>query len=233
MHAQHAELQILRLERVHSRIKNPVVLLVKNSSCVDRSTHEIPKSTREKADFGVSKSKSRVSRVDTRIDTDEKVCVADTACPAKEGHFFVSTFFGETIFVWTRRVHAKNQPDTRIFDFDTPKSGFSCVDLRILRVDRISPLGVVPQRDRRPRLIVDYSFSNFNEETVPLAPIEFMQFGRALQRIMAKIVRADPQYGRCGMPKSISRTVSTTSGSRSRSYRNWVWCCPPLLSNPF
>ena len=26
--------------------------------------------------------------------------------------------------------------DTRIFDFDTPKSGFSCVDLRISRVGR-------------------------------------------------------------------------------------------------
>ena len=28
---------------------------------------------------------------------------------------------------------------------------------------RISPLGVVPQRDRRPRLIVDYTFSSVNQ----------------------------------------------------------------------
>ena len=27
---------------------------------------------------------------------------------------------------------------------------------------RISPLGVVPQRDRRPRIIVNYSFSGLN-----------------------------------------------------------------------
>jgi hypothetical protein len=60
---------------------------------------------------------------------------------------------------------------------------------------RISPLGVVPQLDRRPRLIVDYSYSGVNEETVPLAPKEAMQFGRALQRVMSKIVHADPKYG--------------------------------------
>ena len=32
---------------------------------------------------------------------------------------------------------------------------------------RVSPLGVVPQRDRRPsRLIVDYTFSGLNSETL-------------------------------------------------------------------
>ena len=30
--------------------------------------------------------------------------------------------------------------------------------LRGLRDLRLSPLGIIPQRDRRPRLIVDYSF---------------------------------------------------------------------------
>lgn len=45
---------------------------------------------------------------------------------------------------------------------------------------RVSPLGVVPQRDRRPRLIVDYSYSGVNHETVRLAPPEAMQFGRTL-----------------------------------------------------
>lgn len=60
---------------------------------------------------------------------------------------------------------------------------------------RISPLGVVPQRDRRPRLIVDYSFSDVNAETVHLAPAEAMQFGRALQRICTAIVHANRRYG--------------------------------------
>ena len=40
---------------------------------------------------------------------------------------------------------------------------------------RISPLGVVPQRDRRPRPIVHYTFSGVNEATVKLAPPESMQ----------------------------------------------------------
>ena len=60
---------------------------------------------------------------------------------------------------------------------------------------RISPLGVVPQRDRRPRLIVDYSFSGVNDDTLTLAPRESMQFGRALKRVLRTIVRADPKYG--------------------------------------
>ena len=60
---------------------------------------------------------------------------------------------------------------------------------------RLSPLGVVPQRDRRPRLIVDYTFSNVNQDTLRLAPPESMQFGRALQRVLTSIVHADPKYG--------------------------------------
>lgn len=53
----------------------------------------------------------------------------------------------------------------------------------------LSPLGVVPQRDRRPRPIVDYTFSGVNDETVRLAP------GKALQRILNKVVHAHPVYG--------------------------------------
>ena len=49
---------------------------------------------------------------------------------------------------------------------------------------RISPLGVVPQRDCRPRPIVDYTFSSDNEATVKLVPPEFMLFGKALDRII-------------------------------------------------
>jgi hypothetical protein len=45
---------------------------------------------------------------------------------------------------------------------------------------RLSPLGVVPQRDRRPRTISDYTFFGLNHETVPVSPSECMQFGRAL-----------------------------------------------------
>jgi hypothetical protein len=60
---------------------------------------------------------------------------------------------------------------------------------------RLSPLDVVPQRDRRPRTISEYSFFMVNEDTVNLAPAESMQFGRALWRILNAIARANPTMG--------------------------------------
>jgi hypothetical protein len=60
---------------------------------------------------------------------------------------------------------------------------------------RISPMGVVPQRERSPRIIVDYSFSKVNAETTKLAHPEAMQFGKALERILRQIVEADPAFG--------------------------------------
>ena len=66
---------------------------------------------------------------------------------------------------------------------------------------RISPLGVVPQRERRPRLIVDYMFSGVNQETIRLAPPEAMQFGRALQRLLTHLVHANPKFGPAKLAK--------------------------------
>lgn len=60
---------------------------------------------------------------------------------------------------------------------------------------RLSPIGVVPQRDRRPRTISDYSFYFVNADTCPLAPSDAMQFGQALYRLLGKIVAADPRFG--------------------------------------
>lgn len=66
---------------------------------------------------------------------------------------------------------------------------------------RLSPLGVVPQRDRRSRLIVDYTYSGVNDETARLAPPEAMQFGKTLQRVLTKVVHADPYYGPVSLGK--------------------------------
>lgn len=60
---------------------------------------------------------------------------------------------------------------------------------------RLSPLGVVPQRNRRPRLIVDYTFSDVNDDTIRLAPADAMQFGAALRCLLHKVVHANPSYG--------------------------------------
>ena len=81
------------------------------------------------------------------------------------------------------------------------------------RTLRVSPIGAVPQRDRRPRLIVDYSFSDLNAETLPLAPAEAMQFGRALQRVLKRIVEADARYGPVHLAK-----IDIADGF----YRVWV-----------
>ena len=57
---------------------------------------------------------------------------------------------------------------------------------------RLSPPGVVLERDRRPRWIVDYSFSGVNQDTLPLAPSEAMQFGHTLDRLLREILLANP-----------------------------------------
>jgi hypothetical protein len=60
---------------------------------------------------------------------------------------------------------------------------------------RLAPLGAIPQRDRRPRLIVNLSFYGLNDVTVRLSPAEAMQFGRTLKRIMYRIRHANPKFG--------------------------------------
>ena len=66
---------------------------------------------------------------------------------------------------------------------------------------RISPPGVVPQRDRRPRWIVDYSFSGVNADTLAIAAVDSMQFGHALDRILREILLSDPNMGPVQMLK--------------------------------
>ena len=60
---------------------------------------------------------------------------------------------------------------------------------------RVSPMGVVPQRNRRPRIIVDLTFYDINADTINLAPKESMQFGRTLERILYQIRHSNPRYG--------------------------------------
>lgn len=60
---------------------------------------------------------------------------------------------------------------------------------------RLSPLGVVPQRERRDRLIVDYSYYDVNTSTLPLAPPEAMQFGKATHRLLQTAQWANPVHG--------------------------------------
>jgi hypothetical protein len=59
----------------------------------------------------------------------------------------------------------------------------------------LSPLGVVPQRDRHPRVIVDYSFYDVNADTLKLSPVEVMQFGKAIECLLNQAVRVHPKFG--------------------------------------
>jgi hypothetical protein len=63
---------------------------------------------------------------------------------------------------------------------------------------KLSPAGIVPQRERRPRMILDYSFppaDNVNASSLPLAPHHAMQFGRAFQRLLQRIVYSNHHHG--------------------------------------
>jgi hypothetical protein len=59
----------------------------------------------------------------------------------------------------------------------------------------LSPLGVIQQCDRRPRLINDLSFSEVNANMIKTGPAEAMQFGRALSRILYQVRHANPEHG--------------------------------------
>jgi hypothetical protein len=66
---------------------------------------------------------------------------------------------------------------------------------------RLSPLGCVPQRGGRPRLIVDLSLYGVNVDTLKLAPPEAMQSGRALDRLLFRIRHANSKHGPVYMNK--------------------------------
>jgi hypothetical protein len=60
---------------------------------------------------------------------------------------------------------------------------------------KLEPSRVVPQRERRPRPIMDYSFNGVNADSLPLAPHHAMQFGATLQRLLQHMVYCNPAFG--------------------------------------
>ena len=58
----------------------------------------------------------------------------------------------------------------------------------------VSPLGIMPQHERQPRLTVDCSFCGIDAETAQLAPSEATQFGHALERTLQMIRHTDPHH---------------------------------------
>ena len=66
----------------------------------------------------------------------------------------------------------------------------------------ITPAACIPQEDRRDRPIYDYTYSGLNQAVIPSAPPEAMQLGRALPRLLRRIVRANPRLGPVLMSKT-------------------------------
>ena len=60
---------------------------------------------------------------------------------------------------------------------------------------RLSPPGCVPQRDRRPRWICDYTYYEVNKDTINLFADDAMQFGHALERFLRQLLLADQARG--------------------------------------
>jgi len=59
----------------------------------------------------------------------------------------------------------------------------------------LSSLGVAPQWDWKPWMIMDYTYSSVNGETVPLTKHLPLQFSRALHWLLRRIVCCDPSLG--------------------------------------
>jgi hypothetical protein len=60
---------------------------------------------------------------------------------------------------------------------------------------KLAPAGVVPQRTRRLCQIMDFTFTEVNQYSVPLAPQHAMQFGNAIQSLLQHIAYANPAFG--------------------------------------
>ena len=60
---------------------------------------------------------------------------------------------------------------------------------------RLSPPGVKVGQDRRPFWISDYSYFKTNAETLPVACLSAMKYGRPLDCLIREIVLADPALG--------------------------------------
>jgi len=60
---------------------------------------------------------------------------------------------------------------------------------------QLSPAAVKDERDRKPRLLCDHSWSPVNDTTSPHAPPEAMQFGGALHRVLRRVRHANPKFG--------------------------------------
>lgn len=66
---------------------------------------------------------------------------------------------------------------------------------------KLSPAAVKPERERRPRLLVDHTWHGVNQATEDFFAKEVMQFGRALPRLLFRIHHSNPAFGEVFLAK--------------------------------
>lgn len=96
----------------------------------------------------------------------------------------------------------------------------------------VTPSACIPQNERRDRPIYNYTFSGLNDAVKPTGPVEAMQLGRTLPRILQRIDEANPELGPVFMAKT------DLSDAYMRVWLNIVdvpklaFAIPPIPSDP-
>lgn len=97
---------------------------------------------------------------------------------------------------------------------------------------RLSPLGVAPQRERRPQTMSDCSCFQVNGNTIELAPSMPCSLGGPCRgccnKCRTRIHAACP----CSCPKLTFQMVSTAQGCVQRKWHNWASCLPRIPESP-
>ncbi len=60
---------------------------------------------------------------------------------------------------------------------------------------KLAPAGMVPQCERCLCPIMDYTYNDANQHSLPLSPHHAMQFGCALQCFLQRLIYANPEFG--------------------------------------
>ena len=66
---------------------------------------------------------------------------------------------------------------------------------------RLSLPGVKEEKGRQPRRLGNYSYNTINSQTLSIAPLVLIQYGRDIDRLLRKIMFADPTLGPVYMMK--------------------------------
>lgn len=105
----------------------------------------------------------------------------------------LQSFFGPPTYEWRPHLHDRPGMDYGKENGTSPPrissihEGLRRFCARFHQESTFLPLGCIPQRNRRSRIINDLTFYNINEQTVCMAPTDAMQFSIALERVLTRL----------------------------------------------